>query len=93
MIDMIKPYEDEQISDTRRIRTFYPIYESAEYIWHQDKRTRIVECLVDNDTWKFQYDNRLPFIINRHEIIKIPALEFHRLIPGTTVLKLLIQEL
>lgn len=85
-------YIDEKLSDTSWIREFDPeITESEEYVWHRDLNNRDVEVL-EGEGWKFQFDNDLPFFINRNNTIHIPKLIYHRLIPGKTKLRIKINE-
>ncbi len=87
-----KPYTDTYISDTEWIREFDPfITESEEYVWHRDYNDRTVTVL-EGSGWQFQVDNELPVLINKGDEIFIPKLVYHRLIPGTTNLKIKIIE-
>ncbi len=87
-----EPYKDTKISDTEWIREFDPeLTEFEEYIWHRDLKDRLVEVL-EGDDWQFQFDNELPFFINRNNTIKIPKMVYHRIIPGKTKLRIKINE-
>jgi hypothetical protein len=87
-----EPYKDTRLSDTSWIREFDPsITKSEEYVWHRDHNTRIVEVL-EGEGWKFQFDNELPFFINRNNNIQIPKMTYHRIIPGKTKLRIKINE-
>ena len=87
-----EPYTDTKISETEWIREFNPeLTESEEYVWHRDLNTRTVEIL-EGDDWQFQFDNELPFFINRNNIIEIPKMVYHRIIPGKTKLRIKINE-
>ena len=86
------PYKDTRISDTEWIREFNPsITDSEEYVWHRDRTDRTVIVLEGSD-WQFQFDNELPSIINKGDKLYIPRMIYHRLLPGTTNLKLKITE-
>ena len=90
--DVSKPYKDEWISDTSWIRTFDPSFTSSdEYVWHRDEKDRVV-TILEGEGWKFQFDNEIPIQINRNEVIKIPKQVYHRIIVGSTPLKLKIEE-
>ena len=90
--DTSKPYRDNKISETSWIRTFDPIAtDSDDYIWHRDEKDRII-TIIDGEGWKFQFDNEMPIRINRNDIIKIPSQIYHRIIVGTTPLKIKIEE-
>ena len=89
---MDKPYTDTRLSDTEWIREFnQSVSNSEEYVWHRDRNDRIVEILEGVD-WQFQFDNDLPFFINSNDIIKIPKMVYHRIIPGKTKLRIKINE-
>lgn len=88
----MKPYIDKQIDETSWIRTFDPsISDSEEYVWHRDTEDRYITVLEGTD-WMFQFDNELPKMINSISNLFIPKMVYHRLIPGKSVLKLLIEE-
>lgn len=78
------PFTEEQILDNVFIRTFTSDVEESELQWHWDEENRIIEPLDEND-WFFQFDNSLPFPIK--EKINIPAGVIHRVIKGSTDLK------
>ena len=85
-------YIDEKLSDTSWIREFDPeITESEEYVWHRDLNDREVKVL-EGEGWKFQFDNDLPFFINRNNSIQVPKMVYHRIIPGKTKLRIKINE-
>lgn len=85
MEEMI-PYTDEDFSD-KIIRTFPN--DTPEHLlkWHWDEEDREVFPLNKTD-WKFQFDNKLPELINSK--LEIPKGVYHRLIKGTGDLQLLI---
>lgn len=66
------------------IRTFSKDVDSHELKWHRDEEDRTVIPLNQND-WMFQRDDSLPEPINKE--IKISRGEWHRVIKGTTDLK------
>jgi hypothetical protein len=87
-----KPYTDKKISKNVWIRTFDPsIADSEEYVWHRDKKDRVV-TIIDGIGWKFQFDNEIPKRINKNETIYIPKEIYHRILVGKTPLKLKIEE-
>lgn len=75
--------------DDGNIRTFTSEVDSHELKWHRDEEDRIVTPLGYND-WLFQRDNCLPHPIDRE--IAIPRGEWHRVIKGTTDLKIRVQK-
>ena len=90
MIEMIddqrKPFTEERF-DGYIIRHFDPSYPEHLYKWHSDEEDRKIIALGEND-WRFQYDNKLPIQINTNTKIDIPAGVIHRIIKGTTPLRL-----
>jgi len=77
----MKPFSEENINESVVIRTFSANTDDFELQWHWDREDRIVEPLNEND-WKFQFDNELPQKIYKQ--IHIPAGAIHRVIAGTT---------
>ena len=86
-----KPYID-QIVNGRLIRKFPKETEAHLLKWHTDEEDRIVWPLNDND-WKFQFDNELPIPFDGTLGIKIKKGIFHRIIKGTTDLILQIDKI
>lgn len=84
--DQTKPFIEE-VFDDYIIRTFEPTYPGHLYKWHSDPEDRIIEVLEDSD-WRFQYDNELPIPLIKGIDIKIPKGVIHRIIKGTTSLKI-----
>lgn len=87
----MKPYKDKAIGDNRFVRTFEADVYFDELVWHRDKRDRVIKVLAGDD-WKLQFDNEIPFEIKIDDVIEIPKMVYHRLIKGSTVLKLMIEE-
>jgi len=58
-----------------------------ELVWHQDKEDRHIEVL-DGKGWSIQMDNQLPFDIQKGDRIFITANKIHRVLKGTTDLKI-----
>jgi hypothetical protein len=83
-------YIDEKLNETSWIREFDPSKPDEDFVWHRDLKDRLVE-LLEGDDWQFQFDNELPFFINRNNI-KIPKMVYHRIIPGKTKLRIKINE-
>lgn len=75
--------------DDGQTRTFSRDVDSHELKWHKDEEDRIVTPIGYND-WMFQRDNCLPQPIDRE--IRIPRGEWHRVIKGTTELKIRVQK-
>ena len=76
----MKPFIEEKLDESVVIRTFSVNTYANEFHWHWD-----LEPLIEND-WQFQFDNELPIMINKQ--IHIPAGKIHRVIKGTTDLKI-----
>jgi hypothetical protein len=77
------PFEESWISDKISLRSFSPDLIDEELKWHIDMEDRVVEILNDND-WKFQFDDQLP--IKMEGTIEIKMGEWHRIIKGSTPL-------
>ena len=85
MDDQTKPFTEDIISDTEKIRHFESTAEPHLFKWHWDNEDRWIEYLNEND-WQFQFDNELPQSIEPGKIIYIPKGLIHRLIKGSTPL-------
>tara|TARA_A100001037_G_scaffold79513_1_gene71513 strand:+ start:14731 stop:15075 length:345 start_codon:yes stop_codon:yes gene_type:complete len=88
--DNRKPFTEEIISDYQFLRRFNEKAEPHLFKWHVDPEDRTVTVLNDNN-WKFQFDNEIPFYMKKGDEIKIKKGMPHRLIKGTNQLCLLIE--
>ena len=79
---MIKPY-----TDSTNIRTFSKDVDPIELVWHQDAEDRDIEIL-EGKGWEMQFDNELPFDIRKGDRIFITEGRIHRILKGTTDLKI-----
>ena len=79
---MIKPY-----TDSTNIRTFSKDVDPIELVWHQDAEDRDIEIL-EGKGWEMQFDNELPFAIRKGDRIFITEGRIHRILKGTTDLKI-----
>lgn len=90
MIEMIedqrRPFIEERF-DGYIIREFDPSCPEHLYKWHWDEEDRTIQVLEETD-WKFQYDNQLPKAMKPGIEINIPKGTIHRVIKGTTGLKI-----
>lgn len=77
---VVKPYTEEVQGNTRT-RVLQENVDSHELVWHRDKKDRLVKVL-QSEGWKFQYDNKLPFELNKGDLVKIPKESYHRVIKG-----------
>ena len=62
-----------------------------ELEWHRDRHDRLIE-VIEGSGWMFQFDNELPFIINKKSTLFIPKDTYHRLFSGAGKLKIRIKE-
>lgn len=87
-----KPYSDTKICNGVWIREFSPNEACEDYVWHRDYDSRNISVL-DGCGWMFQFDNELPFFINKGDDLFVPKMVYHRIIPGTTSLRIKIDEM
>jgi hypothetical protein len=91
--EMVHQMDDQTLPFTQTkfdgyvIREFKPGYPAHLFKWHFDEEDRTIEVLEDSD-WNFQYDNEFPIPLLTGIDINIPKGLYHRIIPGTTTLKL-----
>jgi quercetin dioxygenase-like cupin family protein len=69
------------------IRMFSKDVDPMELVWHQDKEDRHIEVL-DGEGWSMQMDDQLPLVINKGDRIFITEGQIHRILKGTTDLKI-----
>lgn len=84
-------YSDTAFLDNSWIRVFESEQDDDEFVWHRDKKDRLVE-VISGDGWKFQYDDNVPFKLERGMKLEIEAYSYHRIIKGNTSLVLRITE-
>jgi quercetin dioxygenase-like cupin family protein len=82
----MNPYTDENT-----IRTFSKDVDKMSLIWHTDQEDRTVTVL-EGKGWQLQRDNELPLTLNEGDNIFIPMGQIHRVIKGSTDLKLKIEK-
>ena len=78
-----KPFTEKKIEGFI-IREFKSDVDMEDLVWHRDREDRIVTVLNEND-WKYQEDNKLP--VPCQGVIEIKEGVWHRIIKGTTNLK------
>ena len=83
----MKPYKDSS-----NIREFSKDVDPMDLVWHQDKEDREIEIL-EGEGWCIQKDNMLPRAMKPGEIIFIKEGEIHRVIKGSTDLKIKINKI
>ena len=77
--------------DNSNIRTFSKDVNTMDLIWHMDDEDRNIEVL-EGKGWKFQRDDELPLELTEGIRIFIPRHQVHRVIKGTTDLKIRIND-
>ena len=82
----MNPYTDENTT-----RTFSKDVDEMSLIWHTDQEDRTVTVL-EGKGWQFQRDNELPLVLSEGVRIFIPKGQIHRVIKGSTDLKLKIEK-
>ena len=78
-------------TDNSNIRTFSKDVNTMDLIWHMDDEDRNIEVL-EGKGWKFQRDDELPLDLTEGIRIFIPRHQVHRVIKGTTDLKIRINK-
>ena len=83
----MNPYTDEiHILTNDNIRNFTTDVKELDLVWHQDREDRTIEVL-EGEGWRFQKDNEIPVDMNVGDRIFIAEGEIHRVLKGTTDLK------
>lgn len=88
---MERKYYDIFINNTTRYRLFDEKLDERELLWHQDEKDRHIEVFESNG-WKIQFDDELPFDMERGMSIQIENHRYHRVIKGKGDLILKIKE-
>ena len=83
--------EDNPYIDKSNTRTFSKDVDEMSLIWHTDQEDRTVTVL-EGKGWQFQRDNELPLELKEGVNIFIPNGQIHRVIKGSTDLKLKIEK-
>ena len=82
----MNPYTDENTT-----RIFSKDVDPMSLIRHTDQEDRTVTVL-EGKGWQFQQDNELPLALTKGDNIFIPKGQIHRVIKGSTDLKLKIEK-
>ena len=82
----MNPYTAENTT-----RIFSKDVDPMSLIWHTDQEDRTVTVL-EGKGWQFQQDNELPLALTKGDNIFIPKGQIHRVIKGSTDLKLKIEK-
>jgi hypothetical protein len=92
VVDIIdKPYNTSVISENKFIREFSKDVDQESLVWHRDKKDRLVKIIEGKD-WSIQFDNFMPENLSVGSEFYIPKNTYHRIIKGTTDLKIEITE-
>jgi len=62
-----------------------------DFVWHRDKKDRII-TVESGQGWQLQYNGELPIELVEGKTYFIPAMMYHRVIPGVDNLKIDIRE-
>ena len=81
-MDSGKPYTDLEVTSKYIIREFGQNIDPIELMWHRDDENRLIEVLESGDGWKFQFDNEIPFVLDKKTSFFINRHEWHRVIKG-----------
>ena len=65
------------------IREFSHLEDDSAFKWHRDEQNRRVTVL-EGEGWKFQFDEHLPFELNKGDKFFIPKGDLHRVIKGNS---------
>lgn len=80
------PY-DEEINESHRVRVFSESVDDEDLKWHRDREDRLIE-VIEGDDWEIQFDNELPKKLTPGTQIVIPEGVYHRVIKGSSELKI-----
>ena len=86
----MKPYTDIKTNNVI-IREFGDDVDPIELKWHRDLVDRTV-TILEGSGWYFQKDNQTPIELKEGVRIFINKLEWHRVIKGSSPLKIQIEE-
>lgn len=85
------PFEEQKVGPNLFIRTFSPDTDLMEFVWHRDREDRVIHVL-EGGGWKFQYEDDLPFELEKNDHVIIPMGMYHRVIPGQGELEILVEK-
>ena len=78
----MQPYKD-----SFNTRVFSKDVDPTSLVWHSDKEDRLIE-VIDGEGWSIQMDNQLPLVLSKGDRIFITEGQVHRVLKGTTNLKI-----
>lgn len=85
------PYVERRLSGGSILREFSRDVQSSELEWHMDRQDRRITVLEGNG-WKLQLEQGLPLDLVGGKTYLIPHESWHRVIKGTSALKIIIEE-
>lgn len=88
----MKEYTDKILKEGTRLRRFKSENLLEESTWHRDANDRLVE-VIQSKGWQIQVDNRVPILMREGDVYRIPGGMWHRVIPATGDLVVLIKEM
>ncbi len=89
----MKPYTDLEVTEEHIIREFDENINPVHLLWHRDDEDRMIEVIEPGQDWGFQFENELPWDLEKDMSIFIIRHEWDRVIKGTGTLKLKIHKL
>lgn len=84
-------YTDQKVTESIKYRIFDQNIDDHELVWHRDLEDRSI-TVIEGQGWYFQMDNQLPVELKQNTTIFIPKMEYHRVIKGTSTLRVQIEE-
>ena len=88
---VMPPYREKRLADGRILREFSQDVGSHELEWHMDRNDREV-VVVEGHGWKLQLESGLPFDLTPGGTYSIPRESWHRVVKGSSPLRILINE-
>jgi len=86
------PFDEHKVGPNLFVRTFDPSTDPYEFVWHRDREDRFIRVL-EGGGWKFQFEDDLPFELEKEDHVYITTGVYHRVIPGDSVLEILVEKL
>jgi hypothetical protein len=78
----MKPYKNIEVTNEYIIREFDQNIDPIELMWHRDNEDRLIEIINPGNSWKFQYENKLPLDLESQMSFVILKHMWHRVIKG-----------
>jgi hypothetical protein len=74
-------YRDVKIGTNKILRHFTNFIQT-DFVWHRDKEDRII-TIENGDSFQLQFENELPFMLQKHNEYFIPKETYHRIVAGS----------